>query len=157
MERTGAPLPTAGSGVPGAMALHTGKSPYQHRDSNMESQQLFWCQLFHHWCTEMEMSFWWNFHHWLHWKLSIWQLPVQPAMKISSKWQLPAMKISSKWYFHFSEAPEVVVMATSDATSNDKDGIMKTHGFQCKWVSVSIWRFGLSLGIQWQIESEDSV
>ena len=37
--------------------------------------------------TETEMSFWWNFHHWLHWKLSKWQLPVQPVMKILSKWQ----------------------------------------------------------------------
>ena len=38
--------------------------------------------------TETEMSsFWWNFHHWLHWKLSKWQLPVQPVMKISSKWR----------------------------------------------------------------------
>ena len=33
-------------------------------------------------------SFWWNFHHWLHWKLSFWQLPVQPVMNISSKWRL---------------------------------------------------------------------
>ena len=32
-------------------------------------------------------SFWWHFHHWLHWKLSFWQLPVQLVMKISSKWQ----------------------------------------------------------------------
>ena len=30
-------------------------------------------------------SFWRNFNHWLHWKLSFWQLPVQPVMKISSK------------------------------------------------------------------------
>ena len=36
-------------------------------------------------------SFWWNFYHWLHWKLSFWQLVVQPVMKISSK-----------WHFHFS-------------------------------------------------------
>ena len=36
--------------------------------------------------TETEMSsFWWNFHHWLHWKLSKWQLPVQLMIKISSK------------------------------------------------------------------------
>ena len=36
--------------------------------------------------TETVMpSFWWNFHHWLHWKLSKWQLPVQPVIKISSK------------------------------------------------------------------------
>ena len=27
-------------------------------------------------------SFWWNFHHWLHCKLSLWQLPMQPASKI---------------------------------------------------------------------------
>ena len=38
--------------------------------------------------TETEMSsFCWNFHHWLHWKLSKWQLPVQPVIKISSKWR----------------------------------------------------------------------
>ena len=36
--------------------------------------------------TETEMSFWWNIHHWLHRKLSKWQLSVQPVMKISSKW-----------------------------------------------------------------------
>ena len=28
-------------------------------------------------------SFWRNFHHWLHWKMSFRQLPVQPVMKIS--------------------------------------------------------------------------
>ena len=39
-------------------------------------------------CTETKMSsFWRNFHHWLHWKLSFWQLPVQPVMIISSKWR----------------------------------------------------------------------
>ena len=44
--------------------------------------------------TEMEMlTFWWNFHHWLHWKLTKWQLPVQLVMKISSKWQ----------HFHFND------------------------------------------------------
>ena len=44
--------------------------------------------------TETKMSsFWWNLHHWLHWKLSKWQLSVQPVMKISSKWQ----------HFRFSE------------------------------------------------------
>ena len=38
-------------------------------------------------------SFWRNFHHWLHWKLSFWQLSVQPVIKISSKWR----------HFRFSE------------------------------------------------------
>ena len=33
-------------------------------------------------------TFWQNFHHWLHWKLSFWQLPVQPVMKILSKLHL---------------------------------------------------------------------
>ena len=38
--------------------------------------------------TKTEMwSFWRNYHHWLHWKLSKRQLPVQPMMVISSKWQ----------------------------------------------------------------------
>ena len=35
---------------------------------------------------------WWNFHDGLHWKLSKWQLLVQPVMKISSKW----------WHFRLS-------------------------------------------------------
>ena len=30
---------------------------------------------------------WWNFHYWLHWKLSWWQLPLLPVMKITSMWQ----------------------------------------------------------------------
>ena len=35
---------------------------------------------------ETKMSlFWWNFHYWLHWKLSLWQLPVQPVIKNSQK------------------------------------------------------------------------
>ena len=29
----------------------------------------------------------WHFHQWLHWKLSKWQLPMHPLMKISSKWR----------------------------------------------------------------------
>ena len=43
---------------------------------------------FYKYITETKMSsFWRNFHHWLHWKLSFWQLSVQPVMKISSKWR----------------------------------------------------------------------
>ena len=38
--------------------------------------------------TETKMtSFCWKVHHWLHWKLSFWQLPVQPKMEVSSKWR----------------------------------------------------------------------
>ena len=46
-------------------------------------------------------SFWWNFHHWLHWKLSKWQLPVQPVIKISSKWR----------HFRFSEGVKMYTYA----------------------------------------------
>ena len=43
--------------------------------------------------TKMKMlPFWWNFHHWLHQKLSFRQLLVQSVMKILSKW----------WHFRFS-------------------------------------------------------
>ena len=45
-------------------------------------------------------SFWWKFHHWLHRKLSFWQLSVQPVMKISSKW----------WHFRFSELNHINVI-----------------------------------------------
>ena len=31
-------------------------------------------------------SCWGNFHHWLHWKLWEWQLPMLPVMEMSSKW-----------------------------------------------------------------------
>ena len=44
------------------------------------------------WFTKQKCHFDENFHHWLHWKLSEWQLPVQSVMKISTKW----------WYFCFS-------------------------------------------------------
>ena len=46
---------------------------------------LLWPQCVVHW--NVNVSFWWNFHHWLYWKLSKWQLPEQPVMKISSKWR----------------------------------------------------------------------
>ena len=50
--------------------------------------------------TETEMSsFWRNFRHWLHWKLSFWQLSVQPVMKISSKW----------WHFRFSVCSAILM------------------------------------------------
>ena len=48
--------------------------------------------------TETEMSsFWWNFHHWLHRKLSKWQLSVPPVTKISSKWRHFRFSVTA-WY-----------------------------------------------------------
>ena len=50
--------------------------------------------------TETEMlSCWWNFNHWLHRKLSFWQLSVQPVMKFLSKW----------WHFCFSVVPDIMM------------------------------------------------
>ena len=55
------------------MARHSQKLAYTQQTTFVDS------------FTETEMSsFLWNYHHWLHWKLSKWQLPVQPVMKISS-------------------------------------------------------------------------
>ena len=63
-----------------------------------------WCQY-----TETEMSsFWRNFNHWLHRKLSKWQLSVQSVIKISSKWQHFRFCVSPKysvvllWHGQFS-------------------------------------------------------
>ena len=51
-----------------------------------DSHGMCWHSFSPHTETEM-LSFWWNFNHWLHRKLSFWQLSVQPVMKISSKWR----------------------------------------------------------------------
>ena len=72
-----------------------------------------WAQTY----TETKMSsFWWNFHHWLHRKLSKWQLSVQPVTKISSKW----------WHFRFSVDSALQILNTNtdddnDSNSNDDD------------------------------------
>ena len=43
---------------------------------------LIWYQCISCVSTEAEtLSFWWNFNHWLHQKLSFWQLSVQPVIK----------------------------------------------------------------------------
>ena len=48
-----------------------------------------WKRFLQYWpsVAGVHWSFWRNFHHWLHWKLSFWQLSVRPVMKISSKWR----------------------------------------------------------------------
>ena len=43
----------------------------------------------------------WNFHLWLHWKLSFWQLSVLPVMKISSKWR----------HFRFSVTTSLTILS----------------------------------------------
>ena len=44
--------------------------------------------------------FWRNFNHCLHWKLSFWQLPVQPVMKISSKWRHFRFSVLAQRWIH---------------------------------------------------------
>ena len=56
--------------------------------------------------TETEMSsFWWKFRHWLHRKLSKWQLPVQPVMKISSKWRHFRFSVCLKYFDIWARTP----------------------------------------------------
>ena len=65
---------------------------YQFTMINVKYAYMTWaCVNWYNTETEM-LPFWWHFRHWLHWKLSLWQLSVQPVMKISSKW----------WHFCFS-------------------------------------------------------
>ena len=67
--------------------------------------------------TETKMSsFWRNFNHWLHWKLSFWQLPVQPVMKISSKWR----------HFRFSE-PFIIPTCPSDAPASTQCFLVRSR------------------------------
>ena len=73
-------------------------------------------------CTETEMSsFWRNFRHWRHWKLSFWQLSVQPVMKISSKW----------WHFHFCV---IAKPGNKTATVPWPDPYLVTHTHYTYWI-----------------------
>ena len=85
--------------------------------------------------TETKMSsFWRNFNHWLHWKLSFWQLPVQPVMKISSKWR----------HFRFSAAdgsPDPFSNLQYRVHSVFQDDVMPWTHFPHYWVFMG--------GIHW--------
>ena len=52
----------------------------------------------------------WIFHFWLHWKLSFWQLSVQPMMKILSTWQLSISvnKLQPSSAHNIKRGPELV-------------------------------------------------
>ena len=79
-------------------------SPFSHKIISLFDLPLLFTNCLIVGYTETEMSsFWWNFHHWLHWKLSKWQLPVQPVMKISSKWR------------HFRFSVEMLILGTTFA------------------------------------------
>ena len=94
--------------------------------------------------TETKMSsFWRNFHHWLHWKLSFWQLPVQPVMIISSKWRHFRFCV---WCF-FWYAPEQTVKQRSFGVSFDmrlNKRLSKQSGrHRFETPSRSLWRCSL--------------
>ena len=73
-----------------------------------------------HYITEIEMSpFWWNFHHWLDWKLSKWQLAVQPGIKILLKWHFrfrAEPKLTLRFIPHASH-PHLVVLLMGSASN----------------------------------------
>ena len=65
--------------------------------------------------TDAEMlRFWWNFHHWLHCKLSKWQLPVQPETNISTKFPFRC-----SWWILFASFSSLVFFA--DCPSGNKE------------------------------------
>ena len=82
--------------------------------------------------TETGMSsFWWNFHHWLHWKLSFWQLPVQPVTKISSNYNIPASVYSSGKLLkcaYLNKSPNVDFSAE---TITNEVGAYRSHSDPC--------------------------
>ena len=107
-HRVGNVMPLPPSTLPGPTPVLTYAPQSQSRNITAnaiwEVMISFFCQytiLSVHAETEM-LSFWWNFHQWLHWKLSFWQLSVQTVMKISSKW----------WHFHFSSWPRCTMKKT---------------------------------------------
>ena len=62
-----------------------------HVYDNVSVEAKNWRRLQEHWTENVVILT--KFHHWLHRKLSKWQLSVQPEMRISSKWR----------HFRFSE------------------------------------------------------
>ena len=54
--------------------LAISNSEKRHRGISLKTKRCHFDDVFHHWL--------------LHWKLSEWQLPVQPVMKISSVWRM---------------------------------------------------------------------
>ena len=86
--------------------------------------------------TETKMSsFWRNFHNWLHWKLSFWQLP-QPEMKISSKWR----------HFRFNDIV-VIKSGVNKHTKGVNAGVRwmffsgkQVISFVLVWITLRYWK-----------------
>ena len=91
--------------------------------------------------TETEMlSFWWNFNHWLHRKLSFWQLSVQPVIKISSKWRHFCFSVMMIYYHIVYKAS----LGHNELTSLEDRGKMSWwwwyHAWPCILRGTSPWR-----------------
>ena len=96
--------------------------------------------------TETEMSFCRNFHHWLHRKLSFWQLPVQPVMEISLKWR----------HFHFGVSDIFLCMVSVTevkvGTLNyDENHVPVRPLLKRKSCHSSCWHFRHWLPWEWQL------
>ena len=95
-------------------------------------------------------SFWRNFHHWLHWKLSFWQLPVQPVMNISSKWRP----------FCFSDQQRQVGAYQRYANANDYTvwlflkammGLLNVHSTQHRFENDALYTSNWLMQVSWVI------
>ena len=106
--------------------------------------------------SQTEMSFRWNFHHWLHRKLSIWQLLVQPVMKISSNdisisvsiktgygniscLTAPSSYITQHWLFrlNFNHNPGIFHLACLEKCIWKCLPQMTCFSFRSQWVNPS--------------------
>ena len=79
-----------------------------------------------------------NFDHWLHWKLSKWQFPVQPAMKISHNDDISVSVISDNTPFsviHCPYIPPRTVVSRLYLLPNDLAKILL-----CRKCRVCSWR-----------------
>ena len=128
--------------------------------------------------TETEMSsFWRNFRHWLHWKLSFWQLSVQPVMKISSKWwhfrkchhfdeifvtgctescHFDNFRCSQWWKFHQNDDifGNVIILTKFSSLAALKVVILTTFGAASDENFIKMMTFSLQCR-QWQIRYVD--
>ena len=73
-------------------------------------------------------SFWWNFHHWLHQKLSFWQPLVNLEMEILLKWWYDWNGNQMKYWWNFHHWLHRK-LTTSGATSNGNSIKMMTFPF----------------------------
>ena len=107
----------------------------------------------------MEMSFWRNLRHWLHWKLSKWQLPVQPVTKISSQWRhiRSSVIVRCQCHLQYSVAQPLSQSVITDYHGEDDHQTQHQRQYEaCElqqqercgekthYSDITWWRFGVS-------------